>query len=98
MFGKFTGKTKDGLNYNLPYPIGSVLKLARHRLQGDRHRLPDNPAIAPPGPLTSDVPEESLMLTGDENIADVKFRVIWQIDPTRSPRITPSTSPIRRRR
>ena len=27
-----------------------------------------------------DVPEESLMLTGDENIADVKFRVIWKID------------------
>ncbi len=23
------------------------------------------------------------MLTGDENIADVKFRVIWQIDPVR---------------
>ena len=30
-----------------------------------------------------EVPEESLMLTGDENIADVKFRVIWQIDPAR---------------
>ena len=27
------------------------------------------------------LPEESLMLTGDENIADVKFVVIWQIDP-----------------
>ena len=27
-----------------------------------------------------DIPEESLMLTGDENIADVKFRVIWKID------------------
>jgi membrane protease subunit HflK len=33
------------------------------------------------GPL--DLPEESLMLTGDENIADVKFVVIWQIDPVR---------------
>jgi membrane protease subunit HflK len=29
------------------------------------------------------MPEESLMLTGDENIADVKFRVIWQIDPAK---------------
>ena len=28
-----------------------------------------------------DLPEESLMLAGDENIADVKFVVIWQIDP-----------------
>jgi modulator of FtsH protease HflK len=33
--------------------------------------------------LGPDAPEESLMLTGDENIADIKFRVIWQIDPTR---------------
>jgi membrane protease subunit HflK len=30
-----------------------------------------------------DIPEESLMLTGDQNIADVKFVVIWQIDPSR---------------
>jgi membrane protease subunit HflK len=30
-----------------------------------------------------DLPEESLMLTGDENIADVKFVVIWQIDPVK---------------
>ena len=27
IFGRFTGKTKEGLNYNLPYPIGSVVKL-----------------------------------------------------------------------
>src|SRR6185312_6902434 len=26
-----------------------------------------------------DVPEESLMLTGDENIVDVDFSVLWQI-------------------
>jgi membrane protease subunit HflK len=34
-------------------------------------------------PIQVDLPEESLMLTGDENIADVKFVVIWQIDPVR---------------
>jgi membrane protease subunit HflK len=28
-----------------------------------------------------DVPEESLMLTGDENIVDVDFSVLWQIKP-----------------
>jgi len=28
-----------------------------------------------------DVPEESLMLTGDENIVDVDFSVLWRIDP-----------------
>ena len=31
---------------------------------------------------TFDLPEESLMLTDDQNIADVKFVVIWQIDPS----------------
>jgi membrane protease subunit HflK len=31
----------------------------------------------------AEAPEESLMLTGDENIADIKFRVVWQIDPAK---------------
>ena len=38
-------------------------------------------AHAPNSQIQLDLPEESLMLTGDENIADVKFVVIWQIDP-----------------
>ena len=29
-----------------------------------------------------DVPEESLMLTGDENIVDVDFSVLWKIKPS----------------
>jgi membrane protease subunit HflK len=83
IFGKYQGKTQAGLNYNLPSPIGSVIKLAvtdRNAIEigfrdeaasGRRRNAPQAP----------DAPEESLMLTGDENIADVKFRVIWQIDP-----------------
>ncbi len=83
IFGKYQGKTQAGLNYNLPNPIGSVIKLAvtdRNAIEigfrdeaasGRRRNAPQAP----------DAPEESLMLTGDENIADVKFRVIWQIDP-----------------
>jgi membrane protease subunit HflK len=31
------------------------------------------------GSTTRDVPEESLMLTGDENIVDVDFTVLWRI-------------------
>ncbi|MFO1116341.1 MAG: FtsH protease activity modulator HflK [Beijerinckiaceae bacterium] len=76
VFGKYVGKTKEGLNYNLPYPIGSVIKLAVTDFQatdiGSEMRLDSRVQV--------DVPEESLMLTGDENIADVKFRVIWKID------------------
>jgi membrane protease subunit HflK len=77
-FGAYVGKTGPGLNYNWPYPIGSVTKLkvtdrnsvdVGSRVAVDRSRMQEQ-----------DVPEESLMLTGDENIADVKFRVVWQID------------------
>ena len=68
IFGRYTGKTQAGLNYNLPYPIGSVVK----------------PAVTDRKSIDIGVmPEESLMLTGDENIADIKFRIIWQIDPAK---------------
>lgn len=85
IFGKFRGKTQAGLNYNLPSPVGSVIKLAvtdrnsidiGFREEGGAARRRGAPQIP-------EAPEESLMLTGDENIADVKFRVIWQIDPAR---------------
>jgi membrane protease subunit HflK len=33
------------------------------------------------GRTRRDVPEESLMLTGDENIVDVEFTVLWRIKP-----------------
>jgi membrane protease subunit HflK len=84
IFGKYQGKTQAGLNYNLPSPIGSVIKLAvtdrnvidigfREDGGGSRRRTATQGA--------TEIPEESLMLTADENIADVKFRVVWQIDP-----------------
>ena len=82
IFGRYTGKTPAGLHYNLPYPIGEVEKLA----VTDRNAIdvgsvlredPRRPGVQ----IGTDIPEESLMLTGDDNIADIKFRVIWQIDP-----------------
>lgn len=89
IFGKYRGKTQAGLNYNLPAPVGSVIKLA----VTDRN-ITDvgfREETAPEGRrrggqatrLGPEAPEESLMLTGDENIADIKFRVIWQIDPSK---------------
>ncbi|MBE7198797.1 MAG: FtsH protease activity modulator HflK [Parafilimonas terrae] len=82
IFGRYTGKTPAGWHYNLPYPIGTVEKLP----VTDRNSIDigatvrENPRQ--PGVQTStDMPEESLMLTGDDNIADVKFRIVWQIDP-----------------
>jgi membrane protease subunit HflK len=84
IFGAYTGKTGPGLNYNLPFPIGSVQKLKVTDRQvtnvGFTTRQDSRMGGAP---IQVDLPEESLMLTGDENIADVKFVVIWQIDPVR---------------
>jgi modulator of FtsH protease HflK len=84
IFGRYTGKTAPGLNYNLPVPIGSVEKLQvtdRNTINIGFGLRQDVRTPSAQGPL--DLPEESLMLTGDENIADVKFVVIWQIDPVR---------------
>ena len=80
VFGRYVGKTAPGLNYNWPEPVGEVVKLN----VTDRNSI-DIGARGVPSAYSSlgEAPEESLMLTGDENIADVKFRVIWQIDPTR---------------
>jgi membrane protease subunit HflK len=84
VFGKYEKKTSSGLNYNWPYPIGSVNKLK----VTDRNSIEIGFVSREDARRSSvqtqvDVPAESLMLTGDENIADVKFRVIWQIDPVR---------------
>ena len=76
VFGRYVAKTTSGLNYNWPFPIGTVQK----------PRVTDRNVIyigSRNGSNGSDLPEESLMLTGDMNIADVKFSVIWQIDPLR---------------
>ena len=82
VFGRYVSKTGPGLNYNWPFPIGSVLKPAvtdRNAIDvGYRSLI--NPRTGESGEV-EDVPAESLMLTGDQNIADVKFRLIWQIDP-----------------
>ncbi len=80
VFGKYISKVGSGLNYNWPYPVGGVIKLPvtdrKTTSVGFSFRI--DPRTG--NQATLDVAEESLMLTGDENIADVKFVVIWQID------------------
>lgn len=84
VFGAYTGKTESGLNYNWPYPIGSVEKLAvtdRNAIDIGSSARDDLRRASGFQATAVEVPEDSLMLTGDQDIADVKFRVIWQIDP-----------------
>jgi membrane protease subunit HflK len=77
-FGKYTTTTQPGLNYHFPYPIERVLtpKVTKvNRVEIGYRQSPDNRTTQ-----IRDVPEESLMLTGDENIVDIDFSVFWIIN------------------
>lgn len=76
IFGRFVGQTAPGLNYNLPFPIGEVVK--PNVTQVNRTEIGYRSVGQG---QQRDVLEESLMLTGDENIVDIDFDVQWQIDP-----------------
>ena len=80
-FGKVTREVQPGLNYHLPYPIETVLtpKALRINKIDIGMRLIEDVRR---GSTMRDVPEESLMLTGDENIVDVDFSVLWRVKPT----------------
>jgi membrane protease subunit HflK len=77
-FGKFIGKTGEGLNYNWPYPIGSVIKPQVTNVITTEVGFRTVESVRTT--RQSDVGEESLMLTGDENIVDIDVIVQWQID------------------
>jgi modulator of FtsH protease HflK len=79
-FGKYVRDAKPGLNYHLPYPVESVLtpKVTRVNRIDIGMRLVEDLRR---GTTMRDVPEESLMLTGDENIVDVDFSVFWLVKP-----------------
>ncbi|MGJ3265370.1 MAG: FtsH protease activity modulator HflK [Salinarimonas sp.] len=76
IFGRFVGQTAPGLNYNLPFPIGEVVKPNVTQV----NRTEVGYRSVGQG-QQRDVLDESLMLTGDENIVDIDFDVQWQIDP-----------------
>jgi membrane protease subunit HflK len=79
-FGKHVRTVQPGLNYHLPYPVETVLlpKALRVNAISIGMRLVEDSRR---GTIMRDVPEESLMLTGDENIVDVDFTVLWRIKP-----------------
>ena len=77
-FGKFVSTTQPGLNYHIPYPVETVLtpKVTKvNRIDIGFRSASDSGRTSEVG----DVPEESLMLTGDENIVNIDFSVFWVI-------------------
>ena len=78
-FGKFVNTTQPGLNYHFPYPIETVLtpKVTKLNRMDVGFRAGADSGFSSAG--IADVPEESLMLTGDENIVNIDFSVFWVI-------------------
>jgi modulator of FtsH protease HflK len=79
-FGEWIKTTQPGLNWHLPSPIETVYtpKVTRsNRVEvGFRAAASDLTDRTSSG---RDVPDESLMLTGDENIVDINFVLLWVI-------------------
>jgi len=78
-FGKFVNTTQPGLNYHFPYPIETALtpKVTKLNRMDVGFRSGSDSGFSSAG--VADVPEESLMLTGDENIVNIDFSVFWVI-------------------
>lgn len=71
-FGKFVREVQPGLNYHLPYPIEAALTPPALRVSKIDIGFDASGRAR-------DVPEESLMLTGDQNIVDIEFSVLWLV-------------------
>ena len=77
-FGKYVHTTQPGLHYHLPLPFERVLtpKVTKvNRVDVGFRPASDSGRSTGVG----NVPEESLMLTGDENIVDINYSVFWVI-------------------
>jgi membrane protease subunit HflK len=79
-FGQYVRDAKPGANYHLPYPVETVVKPKITRVNRINVGMREVEDLRR-GTTVRDVPEESLMLTGDENIVDVDFTVLWIIKP-----------------
>jgi membrane protease subunit HflK len=79
-FGKFIKTTQPGLNYHIPFPVETVEtpKVTKVNRMDIGFRSERDSGFSSGGGV-ADVPQESLMLTGDENIVNIDFSVFWVI-------------------
>ena len=79
-FGKFIKTTQPGLHYHIPLPIETVEtpKVTKVNRIDIGFRSERDSGFSSGGGV-ADVPQESLMLTGDENIVNIDFSVFWVI-------------------
>ena len=78
-FGEYVRTAGPGLHYHLPAPIETVTRPSVTSV----NRIDVGFRSAEGRQRAIDEPEESLMLTGDENIIDIDFTVLWRISSAR---------------
>ena len=80
VLGRFSGiTTTPGLHWNWPSPVGTIYRpdvTAENRIEVG---LRTSGESSRRGASVRDVPEESQMITGDENVVDIDFVVFWKI-------------------
>lgn len=82
-FGKLVRTEEPGLRYHFPSPIERVVLprvTSENLIQVGFKGEPSSATVRRGGADPRDVPEESIMLTGDENIINIDFVVKWRID------------------
>lgn len=77
-FGQYNRDAKPGLNLRWPYPVEEVFTPQVTRVNRITIGSAQDGTAA-----GRNIPEESLMLTGDENIVDIDFTVFWVISNAR---------------
>ena len=78
LFGRYVNTTQPGLNFWAPLPIGSVQKPNVEKTNQTNIGFRSLGSVGR-NDNVRDVAEESLMLTGDQNIIDIDFVVQWRI-------------------
>jgi len=82
-FGQLDRTTGPGLRYHLPAPIEAVERVPVTRVNrveiGFRSAGQTTTTTTTRAGASRDVSDEALMLTGDENIIDINFVVLWRI-------------------
>ncbi|HZK91383.1 MAG TPA: FtsH protease activity modulator HflK, partial [Stellaceae bacterium] len=82
-FGAYNRMTQPGLNYHLPTPIETALTPSVTRQNRMEIGYRTSEAVSSRA-RNGQVPEEALMLTGDENIVDINFTVLWVVKDAKS--------------
>ena len=79
-FGEYVRTTEPGLHYHLPIPIESIAKPKVTKVNRIEVGFRNTQGQFSQNSQTRQIPEEALMLTGDENIVDLNFTIFWIIN------------------